>query len=138
TCAVCSTPATRACGPSGRDHSGCCPTGSRSGTRWPVSFTYSQPWTAARDYVRFLIPDTVGATALFQDEELDSLLSNWSGDARLAAAEALEALAGLYARNAISYSVTGFSLDRKSVSRALLDRAKALREAALAVPFEFE
>lgn len=103
-----------------------------------MSFTYSQPWTGARDYVRFLIPDTVGATALFQDEELDSLLSNWSGDARLAAAEALEALAGLYARNAISYSVTGFSLDRKSVSRALLDRAKALREAALAVPFEFE
>ena len=103
-----------------------------------MSFTYNQPWTTTRDYVRFLVQDTVAASPLFQDEELDSLLLKWSDDARMAAAEALESLAGLYARHAISYSVTRFTLSRTQIHRALLDRAKALREEALAVPFEFE
>lgn len=104
-----------------------------------MSFTYNQPWTTTRDYVRYLIQDTVSANALFQDEELDSLLLQWGSDARLAAAEALEALAGLYARNAISYSTTRFTLSRTQIYKALLDRAKALREAAInGAPFEFE
>lgn len=102
-----------------------------------MSFTYSAPWSV-RDYVRFLVQDTNGASPLFQDEELDSLLSQWGNDPRMAAAEAIESLAGLYARNAINYSVTGFSMNRTQVYRALLERAKALREEALSVPFEFE
>jgi hypothetical protein len=102
-----------------------------------VSFTYSTPW-APRDYVRFLIQDTNGSSPLFQDEELDSLLSQWGNDPRLAAAEGLESLAGLYARNAINYSVTGFSMNRTQVYKAILDRAAALRKEALSVPFEFE
>ena len=103
-----------------------------------MSFTYTTPWASTRDYVRFLIGGTTAAVPLFQDEELDSLLLNWDSDGRLAAAEALEALAGEYARNAISYSVTGFSMNRTAIADALLRRAKQLREAALAVPFEFE
>lgn len=103
-----------------------------------MSFTYSLPWSGARDYVRYLIADTVSGSAVFQDEELDGALAKWGGDARLAAAEAMESMARLYARNAISYSVTGFSLNRTQTYRALLEGAKALRDAALQEPFEFE
>ena len=74
-----------------------------------MSFTYSTPW-GQRDFVRFLVQDTNAANPIFSDEELDSLLLQNNSDARLAAAQAYEALAGLYARNAISYSITGFSL----------------------------
>jgi len=109
-----------------------------------VSFTYTQPWASTRDYVRFLVGDTNAANAVFDDEELDSLVATWSGDARLAAAEALDALAALYARGAIMYQITGssasggFQMDRRKVADALERRAASLRKAAATVPFEFE
>jgi hypothetical protein len=106
-----------------------------------VTATYTQPWATARDFVRFLVQDTDTSAPIWQDEELDSLLSNNGADPRMAAAEALEALAGKYARNAIMYNVgitSGFSLDRRAVPKLLMDRAKALREEALAIPFELE
>lgn len=103
-----------------------------------MSFTYTTPWATSRDYVRFLIADTVTTNHQFEDEELDSLLSQWGGDARMAAAEALDALAGLYARGAIRYSVTGFSMDRTETARAMRLHAQELRDEAKNVPFEFE
>ena len=109
-----------------------------------MSFTYTQPWASTRDYVRFLVGDTNAANAVFDDEELDSLVATWSGDARLAAAEALDALAALYARGAIMYQITGssasggFQMDRRKVADALERRAASLRKAAATVPFEFE
>lgn len=103
-----------------------------------MTWTYTTPYTSTRDYVRFLIQDTDSTNQIFQDEELDNLLTQNSSDPRLAAAEALEALAGKYARNAVNWSVTGFSLNRTQVYRALLDRAKTLREEAAQIPFEFE
>ncbi len=103
-----------------------------------MSFTYNAAWSGARDYVRFLVRDTVGATAAFQDEELDGLLAQWGGDARMAAAEALEAWAGKLSRNAVKYYVTGFGMDRTRTAEFMLKTAKSLREAALSVPFEFE
>lgn len=103
-----------------------------------MSFTYTQPWAATLDYVRFLVGDTQSATAVFDDEELTSLLAEWGGDARMAAAEALDALAAKYARGAIKYAVTGFSMDRTKLVDALRMQATALREQAQAQPFEFE
>ena len=103
-----------------------------------MSFTYTQPWATSRDYVRFLIADRVSATALYQDEELDALLAEHGGDARMAAAEALEAIAGQYARNAIDWQVTGMRVDRRMAAGAILQRAKQLRDEARKVPFELE
>lgn len=102
-----------------------------------MTWTYSAS-SSARDYVRLLVFDTDSTNQIFQDEELDIFLSQNSNDSRLAAAQALEALASKYARSAISYSVTGFSLNRGNVADALLKRAQALREEAKQIPFEFE
>ena len=109
-----------------------------------MSFTYTQPWASTRDYVRFLLGDTKSTNAVFDDEELDSLLTTWGGDARMAAAEALDGLAALYARGAIMYQITGssasggFQMDRRKIVDALQKQAATLREQARSVPFEFE
>lgn len=103
-----------------------------------MSFSYNQPWTTTRDYVRFLVGDTLSTNNIYSDEELDSLLLKWSDDARLAAAEAIEAYATQVARGAIRYSVTGFAMDRTKLVDALLATAARLREQAESVPFEFE
>lgn len=103
-----------------------------------MSFTYTQPWVTTRDYVRFLVGDTVAANAVFDDEELDSLLGQWAGDARMAAAEALDALAALYARGAIFYKVSGFQMDRRDLAKAIREQAQQLRLQAQSQPFEFE
>ena len=103
-----------------------------------MSFTYNIPWTGTLDYIRFQIGDTALASAQFQDEELTALLSQWGGDARMAAAAALEAWAGVLGRNAISYSVTGFSMDRTKIVDSMMSSAERLRTEAMRVPFEFE
>lgn len=103
-----------------------------------MSFTYSQPWVTGRDYVRFLISDRVSTNYHYGDEELDTLLLQWSGDARMAAADALDAWAAELSRNAIKYYVTGFGLDRTRTAEFMLKTAKHLREEARKVPFEFE
>jgi hypothetical protein len=102
-----------------------------------MTFSYNLPHTTLRDQVRFYAQDTVAGSALFQDEELDTLLLANDNDPRLAAADALEAYAGLLARNAIRYSVTGFSLDRTAMVNQMLAAATRLRESA-EIPFEFE
>lgn len=103
-----------------------------------MSATYTLPWASTRDFVRAKIFDTNTAAPIFQDEELDGFLSERSGDGCLAAADALDAMAVLYARGAISWSVPGMSLNRMGAYKALQEMAKALRDQALQVPFEFE
>ena len=103
-----------------------------------MTFTYNQPWSATRDYVRFLINDRVSTNHQYEDEELDSLLLQWGGDARMAAADALDAWAAELSRNAIKYYVTGFGLDRTRTAEFMLKTAKHLRDEARKVPFEFE
>lgn len=103
-----------------------------------MSFTYTMPWATTRDYVRFLVADTDAASPIRQDEELDGALAQWDGDARLAAADVLEAMAGEAARQAISWSVAGVSVNRTQIADILLRRAEALRDAAMKVPFELE
>ena len=65
-----------------------------------MSFTYNLPHATLTDRVRFFAQDTVAASAIFQDEEIATLLSENGNDPRLAAADGLEAYATLLARNA--------------------------------------
>lgn len=102
-----------------------------------MSFTYNLPHSTLTDKVRFFAQDTVAASAIFQDEEIATLLTENSNDPRLAAADGLEAYATLLARNAIRYTVTGFSMDRTATVNQLLQTAQRLRESA-EIPFEFE
>lgn len=56
-----------------------------------MSATYDSSLPTDKDYVRFLVRDTVPATAQLQDEEIAALLTE-EGNKYLAAAAALESL----------------------------------------------
>jgi hypothetical protein len=70
-----------------------------------MTFTYSgDPSTSTRNYVRFLLNDTNSADALFSDEEINYVISEWSGDAYESARELAEILIARFARLADSTS----------------------------------
>lgn len=70
-----------------------------------MTFTYSgDPSTSTRNYVRFLLNDTDSTDALFSDEELTYVISEWGGDAYDAARECAEILIARFARLADSTS----------------------------------
>lgn len=70
-----------------------------------MTFTYSgDPSTSARNYVRFLLNDTDSTDALFSDEEIAYVLSEWGSDAYDAARELAEILIARFARLADSTS----------------------------------
>ena len=70
-----------------------------------MTFTYSgDPSTSARNYVRFLLNDTDSNDALFSDEEIAYVLTEWGGDAYDAARELAEILIARFARLADSTS----------------------------------
>jgi len=70
-----------------------------------MTFNYSgDPSTSTRNYVRFLISDTDSTDALFSDEELNYVISEWSGDAYNAARECAEILIARFSRLADSSS----------------------------------
>jgi hypothetical protein len=70
-----------------------------------MTFTYSgDPSTSTRNYVRFLISDTTSTDALFSDEELNYVITEWGGDAYSAARELAEILIARFSRLADSSS----------------------------------
>jgi hypothetical protein len=70
-----------------------------------MTWTYSgDPSTSTRNYVRFLINDTISTDALFSDEEITYVITEWSGDAYEAARELAEILIARFARLADSSS----------------------------------
>lgn len=70
-----------------------------------MTFTYSgDPSTSTRNYVRFLIHDTDSTDALFSDEELNYVISEWGGDAYKSARECAEILIARFSRLADSSS----------------------------------
>lgn len=70
-----------------------------------MTFTYSgDPSTSTRNYVRFLLNDTDSTDALFSDEEINYVVSEWSGDAYESARELAEILIARFARLADSTS----------------------------------
>jgi hypothetical protein len=70
-----------------------------------MTFTYSgDPSTSTRNYVRFLISDTTSTDALFSDEELNYVITEWGGDAYSASRELAEILIARFSRLADSSS----------------------------------
>ena len=70
-----------------------------------MTFTYSgDPSTSTRNYVRFLLNDTDSTDALFSDEEINYVITEWSDDAYEAARELAEILIARFARLADSSS----------------------------------
>jgi len=70
-----------------------------------MTFTYSgDPSTSTRNYVRFLLNDVTSTDALFSDEEITYVITEWSGDAYEAARELAEILIARFARLADSTS----------------------------------
>lgn len=103
-----------------------------------MTFTYNPAAPGAIDYVRLYIQDTVAAQAQFSDEELQIFLAGQGGDTRMAAADALDAWANLLTRSAIRWNVNGMGVDRTMIPDQLRALAKQLRDAAIAIPYEFE
>lgn len=84
-----------------------------------MAFTYNDSLSGNRDVVRLLIGDTTSATAIFNDAELDGILSLDSNVFR-AAAVALRARAATFIEKAIQFSIGAdvrgqFSVDRRGI-----------------------
>ena len=93
-----------------------------------MTFTYSgDPSTSTRNYVRFLISDTNSSDQLFSDEELNYVITEWSGDAYEAARECAEILIARFAREADS---TSKSVGDISVSESYSSKIQHYKELA--------
>ncbi len=93
-----------------------------------MTFTYSgDPSTSTRNYVRFLISDTDSTDALFSDEELNYVISEWNNDAYDAARECAEILIARFAREADSVSK---SVGDISVSESFAQKIQHYKELA--------
>ena len=99
-----------------------------------MSFNYSADLSTNRDWVRFLIGDTVESKARLQDAEIDALLVEESENKYLAAARALELVLSqwiLKGEGISSKSVDGLSISYSQAGggeTALRARIKELRE----------
>lgn len=93
-----------------------------------MTFTYSgDPSTSTRNYVRFLINDTDSTDALFSDEELNYVISEWNNDAYKAARECAEILIARFSRQADS---TSKSVGDISVSESFSNKITHYKELA--------
>lgn len=93
-----------------------------------MTFTYSgDPSTSVRNYVRFLINDTDSTDALFSDEELNYVISEWNSDAYNAARECAEILIARFSRLADS---TSKSVGDISVSESYSSKITHYKELA--------
>jgi hypothetical protein len=98
-----------------------------------VTFSYSgNPSSSTRDLVRFLVQDTASATKVFENEELDYLVTTWT-DGYAAAVAAADIAAVKFSREAdYSKSVGNLSLSesfgsRSKDFRAMADRLRRIR-----------
>ena len=93
-----------------------------------MTFTYSgDPSTSTRNYVRFLIHDTDSTDALFSDEELNYVITEWGNDAYKAARECAEILIARFSRLADSSSK---SVGDISVSESFTSKITHYKELA--------
>jgi len=93
-----------------------------------MTFTYSgDPSTSTRNYVRFLLNDVTSTDALFSDEEINYVITEWSGDAYEAARELAEILIARFARLADS---TSKSVGDISVSESYSSKITHYKELA--------
>lgn len=93
-----------------------------------MTFTYSgDPSTSTRNAVRFLINDTDSTDALFSDEELNYLISEWGTNTYEIARAACETLVSRFNRLADS---TSKSVGDISVSESYTAKAKQYQDLA--------
>ena len=98
-----------------------------------MTFSYSgNPGSSTRDLVRFLVQDTLAADAVFQNEEIDYLVTAWT-DGYAAAVAAADIAAVKFSREAdYSKKVGDLSLSesfsgRSADYRTMADRLRKLR-----------
>jgi hypothetical protein len=93
-----------------------------------MTFTYSgDPTTSLRNRVRFLINDTDTNDALFSDEELDYLISEWGTNVYEICRAACETLVSRFSRLADS---TSKSVGDISVSESYTSKSKQYQDLA--------
>ena len=93
-----------------------------------MTFTYSgDPTTSTRNKVRFLINDTLAATQLFSDEELDYLIGEWGTNVYEISRAACETLISRFVRLA---DTTSKSVGDISVSESYTAKAQQYKELA--------
>jgi hypothetical protein len=93
-----------------------------------MTFTYSgDPSTSTRNAVRFLINDTVSTDALFSDEELNYLISEWGTNVYEISRAACEVLVSRFSRLADS---TSKSVGDISVSESYSAKSKQYQDLA--------
>lgn len=93
-----------------------------------MTFTYSgDPTTSNRNKVRFLINDTTSTDALFSDEELDYLITEWGTNVYEICRAACEVLVSRFSRLADS---TSKSVGDISVSESYTAKSKQYQDLA--------
>ncbi len=78
--------------------------------------------------VRLWIGDTDSSNQVFQDEEINSILSQSGGDVRLAAANCLRALASQKSRLSKMKKALNYSEDTRGLAKDLREQAKEIEE----------
>jgi hypothetical protein len=92
-----------------------------------VAFTYDPATPLGR--VRLIITDTDETNPIFQDPELEAFLALNDQDVRLAAADALDAIASNEALVQKRIKLLDLSTDGPAVAKELREHAKRLRDA---------
>lgn len=105
-----------------------------------MSFSYSTSLSADRDRLRFFVNDTDSSDYIYENEELDGVLSV-EPNLYLAAALCLNQRAVAFAEKAIRYRVGGdnrgiLDVDRTKVAAEIRATAKTFQEKAFSVPDE--
>ncbi|MHB1131659.1 MAG: hypothetical protein ACYC4L_04655 [Chloroflexota bacterium] len=101
-----------------------------------MAFTYVL--TESRGKVRLLIPDRVDSGHVFEDEEIDAFLTVEGASIKRAAALAIETIAVDEALTLKVIKLLHLQTNGAETARALLGRAKALREQAASEEYEAE
>jgi hypothetical protein len=99
-----------------------------------MAFTYDV--TTSRGRVRLNIGDTVQASAIFTDEEIDAFLSMSSGDVFYASAIALLGIASTKALLAKKKAAGNYSEDLTAIAKELREQAKAYTAMSTGEPYE--
>lgn len=99
-----------------------------------MAFTYDV--ATNRGKVRLNIGDTVEASAIFIDDEIDAFLSLAGGDVFYASAIALLGIASTKALLAKKKSAGNYSEDLSSIASQLREQAKSFKEMSAAEPSE--
>lgn len=101
-----------------------------------MAFSYNDALGTNLDLVRFNIQDTVQATAVFSDAEINGTLSQVGNEVNRASARLLLILAGNKSRLAIRRTAGDYSEDLTQMAKDLREQAKAFLEMAGMEPAE--